>query len=119
MGARLHPLRHVWRSGVQIREAAPDHLRDRGMAACRVDVPEFLARQASTGTRRQQDRDRISSVAALDALSGARRGGAGALSRRRLLARASAATTEPALERLWLVVPDRPGRDLRAAVRRH
>ena len=53
------------------------------------------------------------------ALSGARRGGAGALSRRRLLARAAAAAAEPALERLRLVVPDRPGGDRRPAVRRH
>ena len=38
---------------------------------------------------------------------------------RRLLARAPAAAAEPALERLWLVVPDRPGRDRGPAVRRH
>ena len=119
LGARLHPLRHVERSGVQVREAPPDDLRDRGMAACRPDVPELLAAQPGAGARRQPHRDRLPSAPALDALSGARRGGAGALPRRRLLARAAAAAAEPALERLWLVVPGRPGRDRRPAVRRH
>ena len=91
-----------------------DDLRDRGMAARRPDVPELLAAQPGAGARRQPRRDRIPSAPALDALSGARRGGAGALSRRRLLARASAAAAEPALERLRLVVPDRAGGDRRA-----
>ena len=47
------------------------------------------------------------------------RRGAGALSRRRLLARAADAAREPALERVRLLVPDRAGRDPRPAARRH
>src|SRR5438105_2551435 len=89
------------------------------MAACRADISELLAAQSGAGPSRTPSHNRISPPAALDPLSGTRRGGAGALSRRRLLAGTAAAAAEPALERLRLVVPDRSCRDIHPAVRRY
>ena len=45
LGAGLHSLRHVERSGVQVPEAPPDDLRDRGMVAGRAHLRELLARR--------------------------------------------------------------------------
>ena len=56
-----------------------------------LTFPSFWRPQPGAGARRQPHRDRLPSAAALDPLSGARRRGAGALSGRRLLARAAAA----------------------------
>src|SRR5258707_3711851 len=87
------------------------------MAARRADDPELLATEQSPGPCRRPDRFRHPAPPALDAPSGTRRGSPGALSVGRLLARPPASPAKPALERLRLVVPDRAGRDGRAAVR--
>ena len=118
-GRPTSAMRHVERSRRSNSRTAADDLRDRGMAARRPHLSELLAAQPRAGPRRRPRRDRLSSAPALDAAPGARRGGAGALSGRRLLAGAAAAAAEPALERLRLVVSGRAGRDRRAAVRRY
>jgi hypothetical protein len=107
------------RSFVQVREAPADDLRDRGMVAGRADLPSFWRGQPGAVRVGNRVETGFHLLQLWTWRDGARRRGAGALSGRRLLARAAVAAAEPALERLRLVVPGRPDRGGRPAVRRY
>ena len=76
---------------LHVRAAPRDDLRDQRMAARRPHLRDQLAAQQRAGAGRQPGREQSASAAAVDALPGARRGSARALSGRRLLAGAPAA----------------------------
>src|SRR6266436_857484 len=113
----IHP---AYAGTIVADRTAPGHdLRDRRPAADRPHVHLLLAAQHGPGPGRGARRDRPAPLAAVHEIQGAHRGGAGALSRRRLLARAPAAAGAFVLQRIWIVVFDRAGRDSGTALRGH